>query len=125
MPLEQINIINSSENIPDWWDDLRSQDINPNQNVFYTIDLTLADSLGYHHYVRAGRSNADLRSNSDYWIIISTDTNGDVINYNINSNPNIPVYKIGPNSDTFIGYSKLKDATTGVFNNKKFNRAIC
>ena len=78
------------------------------------IKLTESNSDGYYHYIQDGPFGSD-------WMLISTDMNGDVQNYNLDFEPNIPIqwYSQGMNQYFVDGSAKLKDVTAGIYNDEE------
>ena len=106
MTLENINIINIRSNLPG------GTDANPGvypeigDNI---IKLTTSNSLGYFHYIQDGYFGHD-------WMLISTDKNGDVRDYNLDFQPHIPI-EWSPGY--FDGVARFKDATSGYLNSQE------
>ena len=111
MTLENINIINLKSNFPD--DSGIGFNLNPEigENV---IRLTTSDTFGYYHYI-----DNDHYAPANFYFgdfdIIATDKSGNVSNYNLDINNDIPYYY----NDEILGYALLKDIASGYFNGQE------
>ena len=111
MSYEIIKVINSRHSLPGG--------VNNNIGVYpeegdNIIKLTESNSHGYYHYLQDGPSGSD-------WMLISTEMDGDVQNYNLDFEPYIPIQWYSPNMNQYFvdGSAKFKDATTGIYNDEE------
>ena len=81
MSFETIKVINIRDNLPGGVDNNIGVYPEEGDNI---IKLTESNSHGYYHYIQDGPWGSD-------WMLISTDINGDVKNYNLDFEPHIPI----------------------------------
>ena len=81
MSYEIIKVKNSRHNLPGGVDHNIGVYPKEGDNI---IKLTETNSPGYYHYIQNDLSGS-------YWMLISTDINEDVQNYNLDFQPYIPI----------------------------------
>ena len=111
MSFETMKVINIRDNLPGGVDNNIGVYPEVGDNI---IKLTESNSLGYFHYIQDGPWGSD-------WMLISTDINGDVQNYNLDFEPHIPIEWYSQSMKQYFvdGSAKFKDATTGIYNNEE------
>ena len=111
MPFETIKVINSRHSLPGGVNDNIGIYPEVGDNI---IKLTESNSYGYYHYIQDGPWGSD-------WMLISTDINGDVRDYDLDFEPYIPIQWYSQNMNEYFidGAAKFKDATSGYLDDQE------